>query len=74
MRPGITGFQANLHLFSIVSRRTAFEKMCWHNLSTFANDGQQDLVGANFTSFQVRSALQTFVAEFLAGLSCHWRG
>jgi len=62
-------FQANLHLFQYRFPQDSVREDVLAHLSTFANDGQRDLVGANFTSSKVRSALQTFVAEFLAGLS-----
>ncbi len=61
-------YQANLHLF-----RYRFPADCKRNnvleqLRTFV-DGSHELVGVCFTSAKVRSALRSFVAEFLAGLS-----
>lgn len=61
--------QANLHLFQYRFPQDSVRSDVLAHLQAFANGGQPDLVGATLTSARVRSALQSFVAEFLAGLN-----
>ena len=61
--------QANLHLFQYRFPQDSVREEVLAHLQAFANGEQPDLVGASITSSKVRSALQTFIAEFLAGLS-----
>lgn len=62
-------YKANLHIFSY---RFPFD--CVHDdvltqLQTFADGSRPDLMGAYFRSAKVRSALQSFIREFLSGLN-----
>jgi 2-phospho-L-lactate transferase/gluconeogenesis factor (CofD/UPF0052 family) len=62
-------YQAILRVFQF-----RFPVDCVHGevlaqLGAFAVSERADLVGAHFTSVKVRSAMQTFVREFLVGLS-----
>lgn len=61
--------QANLHLFQYRFPQDSTRSDVLAHLQAFANGEQPDLVGATLTSAKVRSALQSFVAEFLAGLN-----
>ena len=62
-------YQANLHLFQYRFPLDCERAEVLAHFRGFADGSQQDLVGANFNSPKVRSSLQSFVREFVAGLS-----
>lgn len=62
-------YHANLHLFQYRFPLDCERIKVLSNLRRFADGEQVDLAGATVTSVKVRSALQSFVREFLAGLS-----
>lgn len=61
--------QANLHLFQYRFSQDSERAEVLAHLQAFVDGSQPDMVGATITSVKVRSALQSFVTEFLAGLS-----
>ena len=62
-------YQANLHLFQYRYPLDCERAEILAHLRGFAGGDEADLVGAKVTSAKVRSALQSFVLEFLDGLS-----
>jgi 2-phospho-L-lactate transferase/gluconeogenesis factor (CofD/UPF0052 family) len=60
--------QANLRVFQYRFPVDCARDAVLAHLRAFADGEQAVLVGASFTSAKVRSALQTFVREFLTGL------
>jgi len=61
--------KANLRVFQYRFPMDCLHSEVLAHLAAFAAGEQEDLVGASFTSAKVRSALQAFVREFLAGLN-----
>ena len=61
--------QASLHLFQYRFPLDCERVEVLSHLRRFADGDQADLVSAAVTSAKVRSALQSFVREFLTGLS-----
>lgn len=61
--------QANLHLFQYRFPLNCKRTEILAHLRAFANDEEVDLVRARVTSGKVRSALKSFVREFIAGLN-----
>ena len=62
-------YQANLHLFQYRFPQVSDRSEVLAHLRGFARGDQADLVGATVTSAKVRSSLQSFVHEFVNGLS-----
>jgi 2-phospho-L-lactate transferase/gluconeogenesis factor (CofD/UPF0052 family) len=62
-------YLANLHLFQYRFPLDCDRVEVLAHLREFVDGKQPDLVGAKVTSAKVRSALQSFVREFVAGLS-----
>jgi 2-phospho-L-lactate transferase/gluconeogenesis factor (CofD/UPF0052 family) len=67
--PDNADYQSNLHVFSYRFPMGSVHDDVLADLGAFANGSREDLVGANFTNGRVRSVLQSFVGEFLAGLN-----
>ncbi len=61
-------YEANLSVFGYRFPLDCMRDEILVKLNAFADGTQQDLVGSLFKSAKVRSALQSFVREFLAGL------
>lgn len=62
-------YQVNLHLFQYRFPLNCKRDKVLAHLRAFADDGQTELVGVKVSSVKVRSSLQSFLREFLAGLS-----
>ena len=65
---GDPDYQANLHVFDYRFPLDCVRDKVLANLRAFADGSQPDLEGAHFTSAKVRTALRSFVREFLDGL------
>lgn len=61
-------YKANLHVFGYRFPLDCVRDTVLADLRAFADGSQPDLVGVHFTSAKVRTALRSFVREFLAGL------
>ena len=61
-------YKANLHVFGYRFPLDCVRDAVLAHLRAFADGSQPDLVGAHFISAKVRTALRSFVREFLAGL------
>lgn len=61
-------YKANLQVFCYRFPLDCVRDEVLVHLRAFADGSQPDLVGAHFTSVKVRTALRSFVQEFLAGL------
>ena len=61
-------YQANLQVFGYRFPLDCVRDEVLAHLRAFADGSQPDLVEAHFTSAKVRTALRSFVREFLAGL------
>lgn len=62
-------YQANLHVFGYRFPLDCVRDEVLAHLRAFADGVQPDLTGAHFSSTKVRTALRSFVWEFLAGLN-----
>jgi 2-phospho-L-lactate transferase/gluconeogenesis factor (CofD/UPF0052 family) len=62
-------YLANLHLFQYRFPLTCVRGEVLSDLRKFAKGEQSDLVGAKLSNTKVRSSLQSFVHEFVSGLS-----